>query len=65
MGNPPTVQSTTNIGTTLRSFQFLNGSNMTGVSLDINKNTGRTNYFEAGLVGYDFGNKQQCVVALG
>jgi len=58
-------QSITSLGTTLRTFQFANGNNMTGVSFDVNKNTGKTNYFGAGLVGYDFGNHQPCVVALG
>lgn len=65
MGNPAKIQSTTTLGTTLRTFQFLNGNNLTGVSLDVNKNTGKTNYFGAGFAGYDFAGKQPCVVALG
>ena len=50
---------------TLRTFQFLNGNNTSGVSFGIGKKTKQTSYYGACLVGNDFATKQPCVVALG
>lgn len=65
MGSPEKVQSNINIGVTARTFQFLNGNNLTGLSLDVTKQTPKTSYFGACFAGNDFGNKQPCAVLLG
>ena len=62
-----TVQIGNKISTdiSLRTFQFLNGNNLTGVGAGIGKSKGKLSAYITPLGGYDFANTQPWIGALG
>ena len=49
----------------LRTFQFLNGNNLTGLGAGIGKNKGKMSAYITPLIGYDFANKKPWIGAFG
>lgn len=49
----------------LRTFQFLNGNNLTAVGAGFGKNKGKLSAYISPLAGYDFANKKPWVGAFG
>ena len=49
----------------LRTFQFLNGNNLTGVGYGFGKNKGKWSAYVTPLAGYDFANKKAWLGAFG
>ena len=54
-----------NIDVSLRTFQFINGNNLTAFGAGFTKNYKKTTAFISPLVGYDFANKKPWVGAFG
>lgn len=65
MGEPNISTNNVNYNVLLRTFQFLNGNNITGASFAAGKQTSKTSYYGSCVLGYDFGNQQSCGVVLG
>ena len=49
----------------LRTFQFLNGNNLTAVGAGFGKNKGRVYAYATPLAGYDFANKKPWIGGMG
>lgn len=49
----------------LRTFQFLNGNNLTGSGFGFGKNKGKLSAYITPLIGYDFANKKPWIGAFG
>lgn len=49
----------------LRTFQFLNGNNLTGLGAGIGKNKGKLSAYITPLAGYDFANKKPWIGGMG
>lgn len=49
----------------LRTFQFLNGNNLTGSGFGFGKNKGKLSAYITPLIGYDFANKKSWLGAFG
>ena len=49
----------------LRTFQFLNGNNLTGVGAGFGKNKGKLSAYATPLAGYDFANKKSWIGGFG
>ncbi len=65
------VQDTVKIGNkvskdvSLRTFQFLNGNNLTGVGAGFGINKGKVSAYATPLAGYDFANKKPWIGGMG
>ncbi len=49
----------------LRTFQFLNGNNLTGFGAGVGKNKGKVSAYATPLAGYDFANKRPWIGGMG